>query len=127
MEKIMGYRARLMGSKFGIKNDFHEKARQAVIHCQDNFGIDRTQSLEEMVSDWGWHLQFDPSRDIVGIEYESDSMRGDEDMLDALAPFVENGSYLQMNGEEGEIWRWVFKDGKLYSVQAELTFPDPVE
>ena len=36
----------------------------------------------------------------------------EEDVLNAISPFVEDGSYIEMSGEEGERWRWIFhKDG----------------
>ena len=43
-----------------------------------------------------------------GEKYSGNEM----DILGAIAPFVEDGSYIEMFGEDGEIWRWVFhKDG----------------
>lgn len=44
---------------------------------------------------------------------EFDSKVGDEGILfDVLAPYVEDGSHVEWLGEEGERWRWVFKEGK---------------
>lgn len=31
-----------------------------------------------------------------------------------LAPFVTSGSWVEMQGQEGEIWRWEFTDGEVY-------------
>ena len=52
-----------------------------------------------------------------------DSKAGDEDkFLDAVAPFVEPGSYLSWRGEDGSIWRDIF-DGKTRENQyAEITW-----
>jgi hypothetical protein len=30
----------------------------------------------------------------------------------AIAPYVEENSYIEMVGEDGDRWRWVFKNGK---------------
>jgi hypothetical protein len=39
---------------------------------------------------------------------------GQEDLfLAVVAPFVENGSYTQWRGEDGEVWRYTVTDGKL--------------
>lgn len=52
---------------------------------------------------------------------------GDEDALfAALAPFVEAGSFIEMQGEDGDLWRWVF-DGKAAHKQSPIiTWPEVV-
>lgn len=42
------------------------------------------------------------------------SKMGQEDLfLAVVAPFVENGSYTQWRGEDGELWRYTVERGKL--------------
>jgi hypothetical protein len=49
----------------------------------------------------------------VGLTYY-DSKTGSEDIfIDAVAPFVANGSYLSWRGEEGERWRQTVEHGKI--------------
>ena len=47
------------------------------------------------------------------ILFNGEKYSGDEeDVLNAISPFVEDGSYIEMSGDEGERWRWIFhKDG----------------
>lgn len=47
------------------------------------------------------------------IEYFSGEKYGsDEEVFKVLAPFFPDDAYIEMQGEEGELWRWIFKDGK---------------
>ena len=57
-----------------------------------------------------------------------ESKIGDEELLfEAIAPIVENGSYIEVIGEDGERFRWSWNNGKLYVADAEVVFSDPVE
>jgi len=49
--------------------------------------------------------------------YGYDDKTGQESIfLAVVAPFVEEGSFTQWLGEEGEVWKYVVKDGKLHEV-----------
>ena len=47
--------------------------------------------------------------------------------LSSLAPFVENGSYINVVGEDSAKWRYEFRDGKVYELQGETTYHNPEE
>lgn len=50
---------------------------------------------------------------ITDIKYIWEKSTGVETkLMEALAPFVVSGSYIEMHGESGGQWRYVFKDGK---------------
>jgi hypothetical protein len=52
-----------------------------------------------------------------------DSKTGQEDLfLAVVAPFVENDSYTEWRGEDGEIWRLAVQYGKLHVQAATLTW-----
>lgn len=42
----------------------------------------------------------------------------------ALAPFIVDGDYLIWSGEEGETWRWFYKDGEFYEQWPEIIWPE---
>jgi hypothetical protein len=77
----------------------------------DDFALAKT--LEVALEAWRWPAVVDEKTgDIVGIEHRGEK-RGDDPVLwDAIAPFVESGSYIQMSGEDGNIWRWCFDNGR---------------
>lgn len=75
------------------------------------------KSLEVALDAWNWGGETAATTgDIVGLTCES-SCLGDEAVLfTALAPFVDSGSYIQLTGEDGVVWRWVFQQGQLRKV-----------
>ena len=69
------------------------------------------KTLEDAILAWGWSTDTDKDGNINYIGFDSEKL-GDEPVLfEAIAPFVKNGSYIEMSGEDGNIWRWVF-DGE---------------
>ena len=45
------------------------------------------------------------------LECLGDALCDDRLLFDAIAPFVKAGSFIEMSGEDGTLWRWHF-DGK---------------
>jgi hypothetical protein len=82
---------------------------------------------------WRWPVQEDATNDdetfgdIIGIEFTGEKMGDDEKLFAAIAPFVEKGSYIEMQGEEGDIWRWVFDGEGVKEVMAKVSFGDDAE
>lgn len=64
-------------------------------------------TLEEIIN------KIPKDRDIIDIDFMSECLGSNKELFDVIAPYVEKDSYIEMSGEEGEIWRWVF-DGKDY-------------
>ena len=73
------------------------------------------------------HLGFDYTKDgdgnIDSLSY--DNKQGAEEVfLAAIAPFVKDGSFMTWRGEDGELWRYLYRDGRLKTVPAVITFPE---
>ena len=64
----------------------------------------------------------DVKDEMNSIYFEGEKYGDDDLIFNAIAPYVEDGSYIQMNGEDGAIWRWVFENGKCVEKQATITF-----
>ena len=67
--------------------------------------------LFDVLNEFGFdYIEQDEEGNIVGLSF--DSKTGDEEkLLDAIAPFIHPGSYIEWRGEEDDIWRNVFYDG----------------
>ena len=86
-----------------VNNDF--------VDCHD---------VKELFRKWGWSIEL-KDKNIVSIFFEGDKMGDDEVLMQAIAPYVEAGSYIEMRGEDSiphrvawqayTTWRWCF-DGK---------------
>ena len=68
------------------------------------------KTLKDALHEWRWEVEF-MAEDIITIYFEGEKLGDDSILFDALAPFVEPGSYIEMSGEDNAIWRWSF-DGK---------------
>lgn len=69
------------------------------------------RDLKGVMEEWRYYCEIDENGDLA-MEYFAGEKIGDEDKLWArLAPFVEKDSFIEIRGEDNEMWRWVF-DGK---------------
>ncbi len=87
----------------------------------------RAKSLPEATKVWGWHIEEDPeSGNIVGIDFFGEKLGDDKILLDAIAPFVEPGSFIEMSGEDSAIWRWAFNGKICIEVEPDIiwTYPE---
>lgn len=66
------------------------------------------RALFEALEAFGWIVEVAPDGSICTIGYESDKMGFEEEVLAAIAPWVDEGSFIEMVGEDSERWRWVF-------------------
>jgi hypothetical protein len=64
------------------------------------------EKLEGDLEDLIKNFPKEPS--VVGISFMGEGYSDDIELFNILAPFVEAGSFIEMNGEEGETWRWLF-------------------
>ena len=60
-----------------------------------------------------WELEEDGSGNCIGINFTENRLGDDEDILRAIAPYVESGSYIKMLGEDGKTWTWIFRNKEL--------------
>lgn len=85
-------------------------------HCKDIFEVLHQLGFEVVVSE-------DPENkgDIMWLSY--DSKTGDEKVFfTALAPFIEDGSFINWVGEDHDLWQWMFKDGKMLHIPGVITY-----
>lgn len=68
-------------------------------------------------------VTYDDDGNVINITFNEDAYhRADEGFWEIIAPFVEEGSYFQLE-EEGTIWRMVFHDKKFVQVDPIITWP----
>lgn len=74
------------------------------------------QNLSQAMLKWRWDTECDSDDNVASICFTGSKLGDDKILFDAIAPFVKAGSFIKMQGEEGEVWEWVF-DGKECLVQ----------
>lgn len=120
----MGYCMEQANSRFTIKAENKLGALQALRKLDvktasgDHFswmnGCDPStwKCLGDAMADWRYEIDDDgDDEDITQIEFTGEKLGSDTFMFNAIAPFVEPHSFIEMHGEDGAMWRWVF-DGK---------------
>ena len=127
----MGYYMQQRDSRFRIA---HEKfpaalaAVQALGQGHMNFRwVDphfvHASTVAEMLEAWNWEGEFDPiTGDLTNIYFAGEKLGDEETLFQALAPFVDKGSFIEMQGEDGELWRWVFDGQQMIEQTARITW-----
>jgi len=134
----MGYCMQLRDSDFRIKKSNFAPALAAIkdlagketIHDSsgthfswvDTNRFLSAETLEDALEAWRWEVSLDKSGDIKYIYFIGEKSGDDEMLFKAIAPFVESDCYIEMQGEDGAMWRWVFSDGKMQERYARVSW-----
>lgn len=78
----------------------------------------KAETLEDALYAWRWQAATDKQGSIVGLEFTGEKYGDDLMLFGAIAPYVKNGSFITMKGEDSAIFRWVFNDQKVKEKQA---------
>lgn len=133
----MGYCISMTESKFRIKRDNIDRVITAIEDLAKNMSKELkyvacgeiSYNIDEAFDSFGYMVHFADDRyndgsagDIVGIDLTYDKLWFDYDMFQAIAPYVEDGSYIEISGEDGELWRWCFKNGKCLEIYPKIVW-----
>jgi hypothetical protein len=143
----MGYCMSQMDCHFAIKAENRPKALEAIKELNKNeqrigsggsnatgdwvrhFAwvrtdtIEKAQTLFDAMEEWGYEIApREDTEDVDWIYFIGEKIGDEQYMFEAIAPFVEDGSWIQMSGEDGSIWRWVFRSGKCCDINGEVVF-----
>lgn len=66
-------------------------------------------TFEDAMGEWRYEVDYGKNT----VYFEGEKLGDDESLWSCLAPFIIDGSYIECHGEDGDVWRWVFQDGKL--------------
>lgn len=132
----MGYCVYQKSTKFFIENRFHEKALLKIKELfgtgpykgrfswlrNDNF--DKIQFFDEILEAWRWTPTFDIYGNIIDLCFNGEKLGDDFKMFEVIAKYVKDGSYIEMCGEDGYVWRWVFKDRQVKELKGKVVFEE---
>ena len=79
-------------------------------------------TLEEAVIAWRWQLCGPEDGDVTEMFFDGEKLGDDEHLLRAIAPFVKDGSWIEIEGED-ERWRWCFAGGELHTITPIVIWP----
>ena len=69
------------------------------------------ENLGEAFHAWCWDVRENSKGDWILNYFDGRNLGDESHLFSAAAPFVTPGSWIEMLGEDGERWRWVF-DGE---------------
>ena len=84
--------------------------------------IKNAKNIFKAFSSWNWNVDVDEDGNINYIHFLGEKIGDDEVLFEQIAPWVKHGSWIEMIGEDGEVWRWIFENGKMKESIAELVF-----
>jgi hypothetical protein len=79
-------------------------------------------NLEEALYYCRWAPEFDQQGNIIDIEFTGEKYGNEDILFNALAPFIEEGSYITMVNDRREIWRWRFDGIKSHKETGKIIF-----
>ena len=92
--------------------DEESGARMQTFSWVDNAFAD-AETLERALRWWRWESECNPGGDVVYVRFLGEKLGDDSLLFEAIAPFVEHRSYIEMVGEDNARWRWLFWRGEL--------------
>ena len=138
----MGYYVRITDSgNFRINADQLDNAYKALIDLNKHDDLKRGGGGGEvwfswMPADYSYLATTAEILEMVGFaftqekdgslsEFEYDNKQGCEDVfLAALAPFIEDGCWMNWYGEDGEMWRYTFSGGVMRVHSSEVVYAE---
>lgn len=82
----------------------------------------KSGDVKEMIEEWRYHLHENEDGNYV-VEYFEGEKYGDEDQLfNALSPYMTG--YIEMRGEDGEQWKWVFGGPEVQILNGRMVYED---
>lgn len=141
----MGYYMEQRGANFFVDKRHFPKMIKAIHHLADfsdkmgggsyspdgvtarhyswvNMNFVNLQDIEEIFRCWRWQVYLDEDGHITDISFDGEKLGDDLVLLEAIAPFVKNNSFIEMNGEDNSIWRWKFTDKQCHEINPTIVW-----
>jgi len=83
------------------------------------------ETVTRMLTKAEYVTEADGEGNITSLYFDGSGMGDDEELYQALAPYMRDGSFLELCNEMGDIWRWVFEGGKCVRVAPVMLWPKP--
>ena len=126
----MGYCIEQRDSNFKVNKENQDKALNALknlvnreeLCCITKTIVLQSTTLKEALYECRYDCHLDDDGNIDKISFIGEKMGSDDYVFNTIAPFVEDNSFIEMQGEEGELWRWIFKHGRMTEKYATINW-----
>ena len=79
--------------------------------------------VADLLMNYHYRPSFDNAGNIDGVDFCAEKLHDEYGMFQEIAPFVRGGSFIEMMGEDSQVWRWVFRGGECYEIDP--LWPEP--
>lgn len=80
-------------------------------------------TFEDAMKEWGYPVSSNGANgDIDDIGFEGEKIGQEDFLFRAIAPYVTDGSYIEMVGEDGALWRWSWARGEFHEQEAVISW-----
>jgi hypothetical protein len=87
-----------------------------------NDDIIKINDVVEIFRIFSWDIEQNETGDIVDINFQGEKSGCEDKLFATIAPFVKNDCYIQMRGEDHELWRWSFCNGVMTKQTPTITW-----
>ena len=118
----MGYYVDMIKDKFYIKKENEQKVIDAIKEAVANGRIhswvikkdvEKSDNLQDTFLACRWDIEKLTNNHGYGnLYFDGEKLGDDYEFFRTIAPYVEDDSYIEMRGEDGDMWRWVFEKGE---------------
>jgi hypothetical protein len=134
----MGYCMSLMEENFFIPAKLKAKALKAIKALAGSETItdaggrhfswvdhnfSKKKTLMEAMDAWRWSITEDEEGNVTAINFDGEKLGDDAILFAAIGPFVLADSFIQMQGEDGSMWRYSFDGKKMHEDYPDVTWP----
>lgn len=106
------------------KDDFDAALAAVKAAFPKNESIQRMAKLGDAMSYFCYEPEYNDNGDICGVCFDGGKLRDDYEFWSSLAPFIEDGDYIEMEGEDFTLWRWAFKNGICKELEPTIIWED---
>ena len=85
-----------------------------------DYNFDKLPTFDAIMKAWRWSPEYDSAGNVTRLSFTGEKSGDDLVLFNAIAPFVQDGSYIEMLGEDGDRWRWIFQDNKCEEKHARI-------
>lgn len=89
---------------------------------QEYYDLARFQSLEDIAFEYYLMATFDEDKNEYYIDNEGEKLWCQREFLEVIAEFCNEGSYIELSGEDGCLWRWVIRGGRLLEISPTISW-----
>jgi hypothetical protein len=82
----------------------------------------KAKTLANAMEELRWPIEEDEDGNVVSIDFQGEKAGDEMKFFGVLAEFVDTGCFIEMHGEDGSRWRWVFSNGKVDEKSAKVSW-----